>query len=74
MKRIGSVEQVAQNLLILRADSEYTDIGTELIDAELTVVGTTVDVFGPVKRPYIAVAPNDSVHPPSVLGDPLYAR
>jgi RNA-binding protein len=74
MKRIGSVEQLAQNLLILRADSEHTEIGTDLIDAELTAVGTVVDVFGPVTRPYIAVSPNDSVHPPSVLGDPLYAR
>jgi RNA-binding protein len=65
---------LAQNLLILRADSEHTEIGTELIDAELTAVGTIVDVFGPVENPYIAVSPNDSVHPPSMLGEPVYAR
>lgn len=74
MKRIGSAEQVTQSLIILRADRAHTEIGTELIDAELTVVGTVVDVFGPVERPYIAVSPNDTVHPPSVLGEPLYAQ
>lgn len=74
MKRIGSVEQVTQGLIILRTDGEHREIGTELIDAELTAVGTLVDVFGPVEQPYIAVSPNDTVHPPSVLGEPLYAR
>lgn len=74
MRRIGSAERVIQDLILVRAGGEYADIGTELIDSELTAVGAVVDVFGPVDSPYVAVSPNDSVHPPSVLGEQLYAR
>jgi RNA-binding protein len=74
MKRVGSVKQMAQNLLLLRTDQERIAIGSELIDADLTTVGTVVDVFGPVEQPYLAVSPSETVHPPSLLGEPLYAQ
>ena len=75
MKRVGTVERVAQGLAVVRAgDDEYADIGTRLVDGELQSVGKVVDVFGPVSRPYLAVSPASGVHLPALLGAPLYAR
>jgi len=75
MRRVGSVERLAQGLAVVRAaDEEYAAIGTQLVDDELRTVGKVVDVFGPVDSPYMAVSPGSSVHLPAVLGSPLYAR
>ncbi|MFB6082335.1 MAG: H/ACA ribonucleoprotein complex subunit GAR1 [Halanaeroarchaeum sp.] len=75
MRRAGTVVRVAQGTLVLRTDDEsHPDIGTPVIDDELAEVGTVVDVFGPVDRPYLAVAPADDVHLPARLGDTLYLR
>ena len=51
-----------------------TDIGTLALEESLEEVGRVVDVFGPVERPYLLVRPNERVHPPSLVGKPLYAR
>ena len=75
MRRVGSVERLAQGLAVVRAtDETYADIGASLVDDELTSVGKVVDVFGPVERPYMAVSPASGVHLPALLGSPLYAR
>lgn len=75
MRRVGSVERLAQGLAVVRApDETHADIGTRLVDDELTPVGKVVDVFGPVENPYIAVSPTGGVHLPALLGSPLYAR
>jgi len=75
MRRVGSVERLAQGLAVVRAsDEEYADIGTTLVDSELQTVGSVVDVFGPVETPYMALSPASSVHLPALLGSPLYAR
>jgi len=75
MRRVGTVERLAQGLAVVRAtDDSYADIGTRLVDDELGSVGEVVDVFGPVSRPYMAVSPAGSVHLPALLGSPLYAR
>jgi RNA-binding protein len=75
MRRVGTVERLAQGLAVVRAgDDEYADIGTSLVDDGLNSVGEVVDVFGPVDRPYMTVSPVDGVHLPALVGSPLYAR
>ena len=75
MKRLGEVVGAAQSLAICRApDDEFAPIGTPVIDDSLADVGTVVDVFGPVDRPYIAVDPGERVHLPGLVGQPLYVR
>ena len=75
MHRVGRVERIAQGLLVLRAeDRDSAEIGTMVLDDSLDTVGRVVDVFGPVDRPYLAVTPDDDVHPPSLVGSSLYAR
>ena len=75
MKRVGEVSRTAQGLAVLRSpDESYPSVGTEVVDSNLATVGRVVDVFGPVDRPYIAVAPSDGVALPALLGEKLYAR
>ncbi len=71
MRRIGMVLHVSRSKsLILRAES-IPRFGQEVVDSKLRPVGKVSDVFGPVKRPYIAVKPSVS-NPESLVGKPLY--
>ena len=75
MKRVGEVVRAAQGLAVLRSpDADHPEIGTQLVDRDLTEVGRVVDVFGPVERPYLAVSPAEDRSVPSLLGEKLYAR
>ena len=75
MQRAGAVLDVAQNVAVLRCDGEeHPDIGTVVLDADLTEVGRVVDVFGPVERTYLAVTPDEGVRLPALVGETLYAR
>ena len=74
MRRIGSVVRTAQGVAVVRTEDEaYPDIGTPVVDEALDNVGTVVDVFGPVDRPFVAVSPDD-VTLATLVGKPLYAR
>jgi len=75
MRRVGTVVRLAQGLVVVRADGEaHPELGAEVVDEALDVVGEVVDVFGPVERPYVAVTPEASVHGPALAGAQLYAR
>ncbi|WP_259516948.1 H/ACA ribonucleoprotein complex subunit GAR1 [Halanaeroarchaeum sp. HSR-CO] len=75
MHRAGTVVRLSQGLLVLRTEgTDHADIGAMVVDETLSTVGRVVDVFGPVERPYLAVTPDDEVHPPTMLGETLYLR
>ena len=76
MRRLGEVVGAAQSLAVCRAPAggEIPDLGTPVVDESLDDVGTVVDVFRPVDRPYLAVSPGAAVHLPGLVGQPLYAR
>ena len=75
MKRVGGVVRTAQGLAVVRSpDESYASVGTSVVDEDLTRVGTVVDVFGPVERPYVAVSPADGTHLPGLVGQAVYAR
>lgn len=75
MKRAGSVVRTAQGLAVARCPGrDHPDIGAEAVDEELQPVGTVVDVFGPVERPYLAVSAADGRRPAALLGGTLYVR
>lgn len=74
MKRAGTVVGVAQGVAVVRSDDATApDQGTAVVDEGLDDVGRVVDVFGPVERPYLAVAP-DLDNPARLVGSPVYAR
>ena len=75
MNRIGEVVRISQGLLVVRSpDDDPPEIGTPVVDETLTDVGRTVDVFGPVERPYVAVSPADGIVLANLLGEKLYAE
>ncbi len=75
MRRAGTVERISQGLLVVRTtDERYPSLGEHLLDDRLERVGTVVDVFGPVDRPWLAVDPASDTDPPLLLGEPLYVR
>jgi len=75
MRRVGDVVGVAQGVAVVRApDGDHADIGTPVVDEDLSDCGRVVDVFGPVARPYLAVSPGEGIHLPALVGSPLYAR
>lgn len=73
MRRVGSVVETAQGLLVCRA-ADDVDIGTTVLDDSLSDIGRIVDVFGPVADPYFAVSPDPDVHPPKLIGERVYVR
>lgn len=73
MERLGTTHRIAQGLAVVRV-SDVPRIGTEVVDDQLEVVGTVVDVFGPVEDPFAAVSSVDSRRLAPLLGEPLYVR
>ena len=71
MKRLGKVSHYAkQGFLILRTDW-VPSLNDPVVDKNLAVVGVVKDVFGPVKRPYVAVKPRVK-DPEGYVGSVLY--
>ena len=74
MRRAGTVVGTAQGVAVVRSrDGSHPDLGTDLVDERLDPVGTVVDVFGPVDRPYLAVSPEDQ-QVATLVGEQVYAR
>lgn len=75
MRRAGRVTGIAQGVAVLRAEGdEVPEIGETVVDDRLDEVGTVVDVFGPVGRPYVAVSPTEGIDSPGLLSSVLYVR
>jgi RNA-binding protein len=75
MEPVGEVTGVAGGVVVARADDESTPgIGGEVVNESLDRVGSVVDVFGPVERPYVAVSPDEGVRTATLVGKRLYAR
>ncbi len=74
MRRVGAVVGAAQGVAVARAaDDDPPELGTHLVDERLDAVGAVVDVFGPVERPYLAVATEcDDIAP--LVGSVVYAQ
>ncbi len=46
-------------------------VGDEVVDATLDAVGSVVETFGPLARPYLAVRVDE---PATLIGERLYVR
>ncbi len=56
-RRVGTVSHISKRgTIILRCDRP-PPLGVEVVDKRVEPVGMIVDVFGPVKHPYVAVRP-----------------
>jgi RNA-binding protein len=45
-----------------------------VLDKKAQEVGTIIDVFGPVKTPYVAVRPKHKTTPEKLVGQMLYLQ
>ena len=45
-----------------------------VLDKKAKEVGTIIDVFGPVKEPYVAVRPKRDLDPSKLVGQMLYLK
>jgi RNA-binding protein len=74
MRRLGEVLHVSKRgALIVRTD-KTPPIGREsiVLDKKANRVGTVVDVFGPVKNPYVSIRPYKKMNSQSLIGQMLY--
>lgn len=75
MRRAGRVIGIAQGVAVLRAaDDDPVTLGTPVVDERLERVGSVVDIFGSVERPYLAVSPDASIDAGELLETVLYVR
>lgn len=57
MKRLGRVSHISQRGSVVVRTDKTPPMGARVVDKQVQPVGVVVDVFGPVKRPYVAVRP-----------------
>ncbi|MBD3405436.1 MAG: H/ACA RNA-protein complex protein Gar1 [Candidatus Lokiarchaeota archaeon] len=55
MRRLGTALHISTRGSLIVRCKKTPPIGGEVVDKEITFVGTIIDVFGPVNSPYIAI-------------------
>ncbi len=70
---VGEVENItSEGQFILRTDSKVK-VGSTVTDRSQRIVGRITRVFGPVKRPYVSVAPKNKKNAGlAMMGKKLY--
>lgn len=74
MRRLGKVLHISNRGSIIIRTEKTPPVGRQAIvmDKKAQEVGTIIDVFGPVKFPYVAIKPNRGHDPQKLVGQMLY--
>ncbi|MGY5872975.1 MAG: Gar1/Naf1 family protein [Candidatus Thorarchaeota archaeon] len=74
MRRLGKVLHISNRGSIIIRTEKTPPVGSKsvVMDKKAQEVGTIVDVFGPVKFPYIAIKPIRGYDPKKLVGQMLY--
>ena len=74
MRRLGKVLHISNRGSIIIRTEKTPPVGRQTIvmDKKAQEVGTIIDVFGPVKYPYVAIKPNRGYDPQKLVGQMLY--
>ena len=74
MRRLGKVLHISNRGSIIIRTEKTPPVGRQTIvmDKQAQEVGTIIDVFGPVKFPYVAIKPNRGYDPQKLVGQMLY--
>ncbi|MHA1614514.1 MAG: H/ACA ribonucleoprotein complex subunit GAR1 [Candidatus Thorarchaeota archaeon] len=74
MRRLGKVLHISNRGSIIIRTEKTPPVGRQTIvmDKKAQEVGTIIDVFGPVKYPYVAIKPNRGYNPQKLVGQMLY--
>ncbi|MHA2119471.1 MAG: H/ACA ribonucleoprotein complex subunit GAR1 [Candidatus Thorarchaeota archaeon] len=76
MRRLGKVLHISKRGSIIIQTDKTPPIGGRsiVLDKKAQEVGTIIDVFGPVKTPYVAVRPKRKTDPNKLVGQLLYLK
>ncbi|MFW9809242.1 MAG: H/ACA ribonucleoprotein complex subunit GAR1 [Candidatus Thorarchaeota archaeon] len=76
MKRLGKVLHISNRGSIILQTEKTPPVGDRsvVLDKKAQEVGTIIDVFGPVKTPYIAIRPKKNTDPQKLVGQMLYLQ
>jgi len=76
LKRLGKVLHISKRGSIILQTDKTPPVGgrSVVLDKKAQEVGTIVDVFGPVKTPYVAVRPKRRTDPHKLVGQMLYLQ
>jgi len=74
LRRLGKVLHISNRGSIIIRTEKTPPVGRQTIvmDKKAQEVGTIIDVFGPVKYPYVAIKPNRGYNPQKLVGQMLY--
>ena len=71
MNRLGTVTHITGSGKLILRTKVKVKTGMKIVDEELVSVGKIVDVFGPIKNPYVSI--DSTIPDPSrCVGHPLY--
>ncbi len=74
MRVLGKPSHISsQNHIIVRA-SFPPSIGSRIVNESNSLVGTVIDVFGPVDKPFVSIKPATSIEPSAILQQTLFVR
>ena len=74
MKCVGRVSHLnSRNLAIVSTDKKVPK-DTKIYDSEKRIIGKVVNIFGPVRDPYLAIAPNKGIRITKIVGREVYKK
>ncbi|MHA2358798.1 MAG: H/ACA ribonucleoprotein complex subunit GAR1 [Candidatus Thorarchaeota archaeon] len=76
MRRLGKVLHISKRGSIILQTDKTPSVGgrSVVLDKKAQEVGIIIDVFGPVKTPYVAVRPKRKTDPHKLVGQMLYLQ
>lgn len=74
LRRLGTVLHVSHRGSIILRTEKVPPVGhrSTVFDKKAHEIGIIVDVFGPVKNPYVAIRPNKEFDTKKIVGQVLY--
>ena len=74
MRRLGTVLHISNRGSIIVRTEKVPPVGSKSIvfDKRAQEIGIIIDVFGPVKNPYLAIRPNKEFDSKKLVGQVLY--
>jgi RNA-binding protein len=74
LRRLGTVLHISNRGSIIVRTEKVPPMGNKSIvfDKRAQEIGIIVDVFGPVKNPYLAIRPKEEIDPKKFVGQVLY--
>lgn len=74
MRRLGTVLHVSHRGSIIVRTEKVPPVGSKSIvfDKKAQEIGIIIDVFGPVRNPYVAIRPNKGFDTKKIVGQVVY--